>query len=133
MTKKKLIFSVVTISLLVSMLVFAQERTDFGLQTAESILRIAEAEMAARMHELELKNSELEVNKATVEIEKAKLRVVIATEQGAVHEVEFAKLELKQVEIDTDMRKAHSEMVALKLKLAKARLDHIRLSHKPKG
>lgn len=133
MTKKKLIFTVVTISLLVSMLVFAQERTDLGIQKAESLLKLMEAEMAVSIHELELKNSELEVNKATVEVEKAKLRVVIATEHGSVHEAKFAKLELKQVEIDADMRKAHSKMMALKLKLVKARFVHKQESLKSEG
>lgn len=125
MTKKTLIPTVVTMSLLLSLLVFAQEHPSSGTTKPESHLELVEAAIAVKMHELELKRFELEANNATVETEKFKVRLEIAVERGNSHEVAFAKLDLKQAKIAVDMQTAQTEMARLRLNLAKVRLDHL--------
>ena len=103
MTKKTLILTVVTMSLLLSLLVFAQEHPTSGTTKPESHLELVEAAIAVKMHELELKRFEPEANNATVETEKFKVRLEIAV----------------------DMQTAQTEMARLRLNLAKVRLDHL--------
>ena len=133
MTKKKLILTVVTISLLLSLLVFAQESRSPGVQKPESHLQPIEAEIAVKMHELELKNSELEVDRAEIEVGKFRMAVDAARERGDSHEIAYARADLKQAEIHVKMQKVQSEMAHLRIKLAKARLYHMQaaLNEKP--
>lgn len=59
MTIKKLIFAVVTMTLLLSLLVFAQKPRPES-KKHDSHLKLIEAEIAVKLHELLVKNSELE-------------------------------------------------------------------------
>ena len=126
MTRKKLIISVVTVCCLLSLLVYSQEPHRSGVHKPESHLELIEAETAVKMHELELKISELEVHRAEGEVGKLRMAIDAAREREDSRELAYARVDHRQAEIHVEIQKAQSEMVQLRIKLAKARLEHIK-------
>lgn len=133
MTKMKLILFIAFMCCLLSLLAYSQEPARPGVQEPGSKLKLIEAEIDWRMQELELKMSELEVIVAKVELEKSELRLKAAQDQGDSHTIAMAQLELKQVRTSVDMHLTRSEMVRLRIEVAKARFQHRRaaLNEKP--
>lgn len=116
------------------------DEPDTDAAARERHLQLLAAESDLKMHELEVAVSKHAIEEAEVEVGKAKanLSSIQMRARSGKHDekdrIEYSTLEVKQAQIRAEMKRLHSEMTQVKLELANARFEHLKviLSQTPK-